>query len=175
MTWSRGPSATATRPDAFARLRDYRARPTHLLMGLMTGTSADAVDAALVRFEGWGLESSHTLVAYQESVLEEPLRREILAIAAAASLPPERLMRLDAALGERYAAAVLELLASARFAPTDIDAIGCHGQTVRHLPRSVGGKGALTLQLGSAAVLAERTGIMVVSDFRPRDTAAGGE
>jgi len=156
-------------------LRDYRERTTHLVIGLMTGTSADAVDAALVRFDGGGLESTHTLVCYREGTLEEPLRREILAVAAAASLPPERLMRLDAALGERYAAAVLELLAEARVAPSEVDAIGCHGQTVRHLPRAPGGVGALTLQVGSAAVLAERTGISVVSDFRPRDTAAGGE
>jgi anhydro-N-acetylmuramic acid kinase len=170
-----GAAAPAALADAFARLRDYRERATHLLIGLMTGTSVDAVDAALVRFEGGGLESTHTLVCYRESALEEPLRREILAVAAAASLPPERLMRLDAALGERYAAAALELLAEAGIAPSEVDAIGCHGQTVRHLPRAPGGTGALTLQLGSAAVLAERTSISVVSDFRPRDTAAGGE
>ncbi len=161
--------------DALAGVRDYLTRPTHLLVGLMTGTSADAVDAALVRFHGFGLDSRHELVGYRESPLEAPLRREILEVAAAASLPPERLMRLHAALGERYAAAVLELLASAGVDPSQVDAIGCHGQTIRHLPRSAGGLGALTLQIGSAAVLAERTGIAVVSDFRSRDTAAGGE
>lgn len=176
-------SAPVAPSDALHGVRDYLARPTHLVVGLMTGTSADGVDAALVRFEGSGLDSAHTVVAYRESPLEDPLRAEILTLAAAETPALERLMRLDAALGERYAAAVLELLAEAGVDPADVDAIGCHGQTVRHLPRpgaggaaaADAGAGALTLQLGSAAILAERTGITVVSGFRQRDTAAGGE
>ena len=161
--------------DGLAGVRDYLTRPVHLVVGLMTGTSADAVDAALVRFTGPGLQTAHTLVRYRESPLEEALRREILDVAGAGTLAPERLMRLDAALGERYAAAVLELLADASVDPRAVSAIGCHGQTVRHLPRTTDGSGGLTLQLGSAAILAERTGITVVSGFRPRDIAAGGE
>ncbi|TMQ52079.1 MAG: hypothetical protein E6K72_09600, partial [Candidatus Eisenbacteria bacterium] len=87
--------------DALALLRGYRALNERLVVGLMTGTSADAVDAALVRMRGLGPETRHTLVAYRETPLEAPLRREILEVAAAATLSPERLMRLDAALGER--------------------------------------------------------------------------
>jgi anhydro-N-acetylmuramic acid kinase len=170
----RDPVAAAP-TDGLAGVRDYLNRPTHLVVGLMTGTSADAVDAALVRFTGSGLQTTHTLIRYRESTLEDPLRREILEVAGAGTLAPERLMRLDAALGERYAAAVLELLAEAGVDPLDVDAIGCHGQTVRHLPRAADGSGGLTLQLGSAALLAERTGISVVSNFRSRDVAAGGE
>lgn len=146
-----------------------------LVVGLMTGTSADAVDAALVRFEGDGLDVRHEVLAYRETPLDDATRREVLEVAAAATLAPERLMRLDAALGECYAAAVAELLAGAGVAADTVDAIGSHGQTVRHVPREANGGRALTLQLGSAAVLAERTGIAVVSDFRTRDTAAGGE
>ena len=175
MTPAPDPAALAAPTDALAGVRDYLTRPAHLVVGLMTGTSADAVDAALVRFTGNGLQTAHTLVRYRESPLEESLRREILEVAGAGTLAPERLMRLDAALGERYAAAVLELLAEAGVDPRDVDAIGCHGQTVRHLPRPSDGSGGLTLQLGSAAILAERTGITVVSNFRPRDIAAGGE
>ena len=160
--------------DALALLRGYRALNERLVVGLMTGTSADAVDAALVRMRGLGPETRHTLVAYRETPLEAPLRREILEVAAAATLSPERLMRLDAALGERYAAAVFELLAEAGTDPRAVAAIGSHGQTVRHVPRA-GDSPALTLQLGSAAILAERTGIAVVSNFRVRDAAAGGE
>lgn len=166
---------SAARGDALARIRDYRERDEHVVVGLMTGTSADAVDAALVRFEGTGLHSRHTLLRYRETPLEPALRREILDVAAAPAIPLERLMHLDAAIGERYAAAVFELLAEAGVANAAVDAIGSHGQTVRHLPRERGGGQAHTLQIGSAAILAERTGIAVVSGFRSRDTAAGGE
>lgn len=166
---------TAARGDGLEPVREYAARASRLVVGLMTGTSGDAVDAALVRFEGDGLEARHALLAWRESPLEPELRREVLDVAAAETLAPERLMRLDAALGERYAAAVLELLAAAGADPRAVSAVGSHGQTVRHVPRHDGGGQALTLQIGSAAVLAERTGIPVVSDFRARDTAAGGE
>jgi anhydro-N-acetylmuramic acid kinase len=165
----------ANPPDALGRIRSYRSRDRFLLAGLMTGTSADAVDAALVEVEGAGAERAPKVVSYRETPLAEPLRQEILEVAAAEQVSPERLMRLDAALGEAYAAAVLELLARAGVASADLDAIGMHGQTVRHVPRHVAGDRAFTLQLGSAAVVAERTGATVVSDFRSRDTAAGGE
>jgi anhydro-N-acetylmuramic acid kinase len=161
--------------DALRVVREYRQRGPHWIVGLMSGTSADGVDAALVRFEGFAEATESRLEAYRETPLEAPLRREILEVAAAETVPPERLMRLDAALGERYAAAVLELLAQAGRDPAGVDAVGLHGQTVRHLPRAEGSGQALSLQLGAAAVVAERTGITVVSDFRARDTAAGGE
>ena len=165
----------SSRHDALASVRGYTAREEHLIVGLMTGTSADAVDAVLVRFTGLGLDSRHVVLAYHESRLEPALRREVLEVAAAPELAPERLMRLDAALGERFAAAVLELLAEAKVDRSRVDAVGSHGQTVRHVPRHRGDGQALTLQLGSAALLAEHSGLTVVSDFRTRDTAAGGE
>lgn len=162
-------------PDALAKLRDYRAVPDRLVVGLMTGTSADAVDAALVRFRGAGIAATGDVVAYRERPFDDPLRREVLEVAGSEELPLERLMRLDAELGEAYAETVLELLRQAQVRTADVAAIGSHGQTVRHLPRAANGGRALTLQIGSASVLAERTGILVVSDFRTRDTAAGGE
>jgi anhydro-N-acetylmuramic acid kinase len=155
-------------------VRTYLGRPEHRIVGLMTGTSADAVDAALVRFRGHGLECTHEVLAYRESPLEPALRREVLALAGAAEVAPERILRLDLALGERYAAAVLELLAASGTNAEAVSVIACPGQTVRHVPRE-GGAGALTFQVGSAAVLAERTGIAVVSNLRVRDAAAGGE
>src|SRR5258705_10020302 len=135
--------------DALAGLRSYLARDPHLVVGLMTGTSADAVDAALVRFEGLGLESTHQITAYRETPLDDALRREVLAVARASSLEPERLMRLDAALGECYAAAVFELLAGARVEPGSGDAIGPPGRNVRHPPRGSRGPG-FPLPLGPA-------------------------
>ncbi|MCC6349666.1 MAG: anhydro-N-acetylmuramic acid kinase [Candidatus Eisenbacteria bacterium] len=161
--------------DALAGLRSYRTADEHLVIGLMTGTSADAVDAALVRFRGAGLAATGELVAYREQPFEDPLRREVLEVAGCEELPLERFMRLDAELGEAYARAVHALLRQAQIRAAEVAAVGSHGQTIRHLPRAANGGRALTLQVGSAAVLAERTGILVVSDFRTRDTAAGGE
>ena len=161
--------------DALLTVRNYLSSTEHLLVGLMTGTSADAVDAALVRFRGAGLAATHELVGWRESPLDPALRREVLAVASLERIEPERLMRLDAALGECYAAAVMQLLGEVGVPPGRVEAIGSHGQTVRHVPREAGGGEAFTLQIGSAAILAERTGITVVSNFRARDTAAGGE
>ena len=160
--------------DALSSVRDYRTKPERLVVGLMTGTSADAVDAVLVRLKGEGLAATHEVLAERESPLDDELRNEVLAVAAAKTLEPERLMRLDVRLGEVYAEAVHGIAEEANVKLSAICAIGSHGQTVRHLPRS-GAMRALTLQLGSASTLAERTGITVVSDFRKRDTAAGGE
>ena len=165
----------AARPDALRVVRDYPRRRDALVIGVMTGTSADAVDTALVRFEGAGAEARPRLIAYRETALDQALRREVLEVAAIASIEPERLMRLDLALGELYAASVLELLAVAAVDPLTVSAIGLHGQTIRHVPRAEGGGQAMSWQLGSAPVVAARTGMLVVSDFRGGDLAAGGE
>jgi anhydro-N-acetylmuramic acid kinase len=160
--------------DAWLRLRDYPERSEHWIVGLMSGTSADAVDAALVRFSGRGEDLRFELAAYQESPLGE-LRAEVHEVAGSETVSLERLMALDVALGQRYAAAVRALLDSAGIKTEKVDAIGCHGQTVRHRPRSESQALTLTLQIGSDAILAEETGLPVVSDFRSRDAAAGGQ
>ena len=160
--------------DALSSVREYRTKPERLVAGLMTGTSADAVDAVLVRLKGDGLAATHEVLAERELPLDEELRAEVLAVAAAKALEPERLMRLDVRLAEVYAEAVRTIAEEAGVKLAAICAIGSHGQTVRHIPR-MGTARALTLQLGSSHTLAERTGITVVSDFRKRDTAAGGE
>lgn len=160
--------------DALARVRDYDGRSTHLVAGLMSGTSADGVDAVLLRLEGRGDDPGHELLGWHTAPFDPAMRDEILAVAGAGELAPERLMRLDAALGEHHAAAALELFAAAGVSPGEVEAIGMHGQTVRHVPRQEGAE-AHSLQIGSAAIVAERTGVTVVSDFRRRDTAAGGE
>lgn len=161
--------------DGLKALREYRDKGEHVIAGLMTGTSADAIDVAIVRFKGTGLAATHEVLAVHEAPLGDALRRDVLEVAAAESLSLERLMRLDVALGHAYAEAVKATLAQAGMSAHKLAAIGSHGQTVRHLPRSENGGRALTLQTGSAAVLAEESGVMVVSDFRTRDTAAGGE
>lgn len=169
------PASAFEGPDALAKLRGYRNRATHRIVGLMSGTSADGIDAALVRFDTVGGRAQFTLEARHAAPFDASLHADVLDAAQATQVSPERLMRLDAALGEAYAVAVHALLAQAGVDAESIDAIGCHGQTVRHVPRHAGAGRAMSFQIGSADVLAERTGCMVVSGFRGRDTAAGGE
>ena len=136
-----------------------------LAVGLMSGTSLDGVSTALVRLtaDPPGAE----LVAFRQEPYGAAERGAI--IDAMARGTPRDLAFLHVALGERFAGAVLSLLADARVAPRDLSFIASHGQTVWHEP------GRATLQLGDAAVIAERIGVRVVSDFRARDVAAGGQ
>lgn len=140
-----------------------------LWIGLMSGTSADGVDAALV-----GLGESPReleLVHFCSSAFSDSLRERIHGLLAG-PVALRELLALDRELGERFAEAALALLRAAGIAPAAVAGIGSHGQTVAHYPDSdVAG----TLQLGSAAEIHARTGIPVISDFRRADLAAGGQ
>jgi anhydro-N-acetylmuramic acid kinase len=134
-----------------------------LAVGVMSGTSLDGISTALVR-----LNDDHaTLVAFRQEPYSAAERGAM--IDAMARGTPKDVAFLHVALGERFAGAVLALLAQARVAPKDLSFIASHGQTIWHEP------GRATFQLGDAAVLAERVGVRVVSDFRARDVAAGGQ
>ena len=136
-----------------------------LAVGVMSGTSLDGVSAALVRLTDDPLEAQ--LVAFHQEPYAASERGQIVdAIARGGS---KDLALLHVALGERFAAAILQLLAAARTSPNDLAFVASHGQTIWHEP------GRATLQLGDPAVIAERLGVRVVSDFRARDVAAGGQ
>ncbi len=138
-----------------------------LWLGLISGTSADGIDAALVRFAP-RLE----VLAARTFPWSDDLRTRLLALARSdAAIALEALGRLDAELGERFADAALALLREARVDPGQVAAIGSHGQTVCHRPD---GPHPFTLQLGDPNVIAGRTGIVTVADFRRADIAAGG-
>ena len=143
------------------------------IIGLMSGTSLDGIDAALVRFDGMNLDTlSWQVEAFTTTPLTDAQRRQIHdAIVAGGTAA---LCRLHADLGEWFATAVLELCASNGITCADVDLIGSHGQTIWHEPPDADRRGA-TLQLGCAATIAERTGIDVVNDFRTRDVAANGQ
>src|SRR3989442_12558067 len=130
----------------------------------MSGTSLDGVSTALVRLKDDPLDAQ--LVAFRQDPYTTPERGQI--IEAIARGGPKDLALLHVALGERFAGAVLQLLAQAKVAPRDVSFIASHGQTIWHEP------GRATLQLGDPAGVAERVGVRVVSDFRSRDGAAGG-
>ncbi|MBI5096985.1 MAG: anhydro-N-acetylmuramic acid kinase [Nitrospirae bacterium] len=148
------------------------------IIGLMSGTSHDGVDAALVEIthnpptpplEKGGIHIR--LLHHLHLPYRRPLRDEIR---QAFNGNTELICRLNFKLGEVSAGAVLSLLKAAGFRPNDIDAIASHGQTIYHISPQ-GRKSGSTLQIGEAAVIAERTGILTVSDFRTADIAAGGQ
>ena len=137
-----------------------------LYIGLMSGTSMDGIDAALVEFGGKSLKL-HTLV---HQPFPPQLRETLLALNQAGDNELHRAAQAANALSLGYAAIVQTLLAQTGTDAKDIAAIGCHGQTVRHQPQL-----GYTTQLINGALLAELSGISVVCDFRSRDIAAGGE
>jgi anhydro-N-acetylmuramic acid kinase len=164
--------ARAARP---ARSREPRAT---LVVGLMSGTSADGIEAALLALRGAPPDLGWKLRAHRSFPYEPALSARILEAAGGAAWSAAEFAALDAALGEVHAAAALELIADAGVAPSEVTAIGFHGQTIFHRgPREAATRatGGLTWQIGSAAVLAARTGIRVVHDFRSADVASGGE
>jgi anhydro-N-acetylmuramic acid kinase len=153
------------------RILDLLQKPEKLVLGLLSGTSADGIDVGLVRIKGHGLATAATVVAFRTVPYPARLRDQLLGLTR--GFVPD-LCRLNFVVGERFAEAALELLKGAGVAPRDVDLAGSHGQTVHHVPRRPG-EVASTLQIGEADVIAERLGIPVVSDFRKRDIAAGGE
>lgn len=144
-----------------------------LIIGLMTGTSLDGIDASLVEIEGDSVETLAWKVVTSVTVSFPPDRREAIH-GSIVSGTAETICRLDGEMGEWLAEAALEVCRAAGIESTDVDLIGSHGQTIWHSPPADGRRGS-TLQIGSAATIAERTGISVISDFRSRDVAAGGQ
>ncbi|BEP93570.1 anhydro-N-acetylmuramic acid kinase [Acidovorax sp. A79] len=141
-----------------------------LYIGLMSGTSLDGIDGVLADFSG-----PRMVVTHHASMAFAPeLRAELLALNTPGSNELHRAALAGNALSRAYAEVVHALLERSGQPASAIRALGAHGQTVRHRPQEFDGTG-YTLQLGSPAVLAERTGITVVADFRSRDVAAGGQ
>ena len=140
---------------------------TELYLGLISGTSADGIDVALMRFE-----PQTELIAARTYAYPSDLRERILALMHAESLPVDAFGALDIEIARCFAGAALELLQQAGVKPAEIRALGSHGQTVRHRPWS---SPAFTLQIGDPNTIAEICGITTVADFRRRDMAAGGQ
>lgn len=143
---------------------------TALFIGLMSGTSLDGVDGVLVDFSTTPL----TVRAHASGTLAPVLKAELLALNQPGANELHRAALAANALMRVYADVVRQLLSIASVPPSQITAIGAHGQTVRHQPQMHDATG-YTLQLANPALLAELTGIDVVADFRSRDVAAGGQ
>ena len=143
-----------------------------LFLGLISGTSADGIDAALVRFEGSGAALRCELVLGRTYRWNEATRAALIALGQGGEAPSlDEVGRLDALTGHHFAEAALRLLDEAGVGAAEIRAIGSHGQTIRHRPHA---DPPFTWQIGDGNVIAERSGIDTVADFRRRDVAAGG-
>jgi anhydro-N-acetylmuramic acid kinase len=140
------------------------------IVGLMSGTSADGIDAvvAKIRDAGHGLQAG--IVTHAHRPFNRALRERILRVSLHGTVA--EICELNFFLGELFAEAALLAIRKAKLTTRQIAAIGSHGQTIHHLPNA---RTPSTLQIGEAAVIAERTGITTVADFRVRDMAAGGQ
>ncbi|MDQ7056931.1 MAG: anhydro-N-acetylmuramic acid kinase [Ghiorsea sp.] len=140
-------------------------------VGLMSGTSLDGIDAAVVKLSGDDVD----LIYFETLTLEDKLKEPILRLNHPGFDEIDALGILDRALGLAFANAALKVVKKAGLTPEEITAIGSHGQTIRHRPQGIEHSLPFTLQIGDAATIAEKTGITVVSDFRKRDIAACGQ
>jgi anhydro-N-acetylmuramic acid kinase len=145
---------------------------TRWLIGLASGSSADGVDAALLEVEGLGLELRARLLQALHQPYGRELRELILKVGRAGPSEMRQLCLLHRLLGETFAAAARQVADRASFSLPRVQCIGCSGHTVWHDPE---GRFPSTLAVGMPAVVAERTGLTVISDFRARDLAAGGQ
>jgi anhydro-N-acetylmuramic acid kinase len=149
-----------------------------LIIGLMSGTSLDGIDAALVRVGGNGPRTRFKQLAFAEVPFPHGLRRMLLRNSAPDSSRVDEIARLNFLLGVLYAEAARKVAHDAGVPLRRISLIGSHGQTIHHLPRPrlmFGRRICATLQIGDPSVIATRTGIPTVGDFRIADVAAGGQ
>jgi anhydro-N-acetylmuramic acid kinase len=163
-------------PRFFSRFASA-SRP-HNVIGMMSGTSVDGVSVALAQITGFGKESRVKLKRYWEHPYPATLKKRVLALHAGIKPKHDSYLReiaeLNYLIGELFGDAVNATIRAARVSRAEVDLIGSHGQTVYHHSSQPGAL-RCTLQIGDGDVIAARSGITVVSDFRQRDLAFGGE
>ena len=149
-----------------------------LVLGMMSGTSADGIDLALARISGAPPNLKSKLLGHTSKKFPPALRTEILRVAEQQPISAGELSQLNFRLGELFAHAALSACRTFRVSPSRVTLIGSHGQTIFHQGRPIpyfGSPTASTLQIGEPSVIAARTGITTVGDFRPADIALGGQ
>ena len=151
-------------------------KPTKKVIGLMSGTSVDGVDAALVEIRGHGLETRVELLGFHSHPFEAEVRDRIFDLFQPETSRVDELCQMNFLIGEVFAEAGLAVIREAGLEPGEVDLIGSHGQTIYHLPPQAGVEYVpSTLQIGEPAVIAYRTGIPTIANFRVADLAAGGQ
>lgn len=169
------------------RLIEVTNKPQRVVIGLMSGTSVDAIDAVLVRISGVTPSATIEKIRFGSYAFPEDIRTRINTLFDKDKARIEEICHLDFVLGELFAAAANRVIAEAGMKNDHVDVIATAGQTIWHRPRPTSEESAAsvawvgkpvstrsTLAIGQAAVIAERTGILTVGDLRVRDVAAGG-
>jgi anhydro-N-acetylmuramic acid kinase len=160
------------------KLSRLQNKEKRLVAGLMSGTSVDGIDAGLVWIDHSRAKTRYQLIDFLTYPYPEKIRKNILEFSQPSFQNLDEVLRLDFILGECFAEAFLALLKKSRISPKKVDLIGSHGQTIRHLPKEVirdNHKVKATLQIGEPAVIAAKTGVVTIGDFRVGDVAVGGE
>ena len=159
-------------------LQGLRRKPSRIIIGLMSGTSADGITTALAEVAGTGETAKVRLQAYRTYPYPEKVRDQLFKLFAPGASTARDVCEMNFVVGECFADAVLRLMVDTRLSNGDVDAVGSHGQTVWHQPVAepvAGIPAASTLQIGEPAVISSRTGLPVVADFRKADMAVGGQ
>lgn len=144
-------------------------------VGLMSGTSLDGIDGALVKIQGVGVSTKLELLNFINERFPENIKEEISNCCLKEKSNVELICSLNFKLGYLFSQVVKKLCKDANFPQDKLDFIGCHGQTIYHIPRGNGEVAKSTLQIGEPAVITYETGVTVVSNFRTMDMAAGGQ
>ncbi len=153
-------------------------KPSRRIIGLMSGTSLDGLDVALCNISGSGESTSVTLEYFHTVEYTDDIKSEIRKVFAKKTIDFQHLALLNAWIGSLHAQMILDCLKRWGVAPSEVDAIASHGQTVMHAPKILHGQDKFpnaTLQIGDGDHIAVKTGIITLSDFRQKHIAAGGE
>ena len=147
-----------------------------IVIGLMSGTSVDGIDAAVVEITGNGLETEVDLIAFETFPFPSGVPQRVLALCQRDTGRVDDICEMNFYIGHLFAEAVNYILKKSGIRASDIDLIGSHGQTIHHLPKDANtSRYPSTLQIGEPAVIAHETGIPTIADFRVADMAAGGQ
>lgn len=157
--------------DPLEALLQLRRLETRRIAGVMSGTSADGIDVAIVEVRSSGVDAQIETLASGFHPYADELQQRLWALVDGTA---RDVCELNFLLGDAFAAAIAATAASAELELATLDLVGSHGQTARHQARGLPGVTPSTLQIGEAAVIAERTGLPVICDFRVADVAAGG-
>lgn len=159
-------------------LRSLSAKQERLVAGILSGTSVDGVDTVLLKIKGKGKSMIIKVIDFETFPIRKDLKKKIIDCASEKSTAAENICRLNFVIGNLFSGCILKLIKRNKFSSKDIDLIGSHGQTIYHFPFSkkiFGVDSKSTLQIGDPSVIANKTGITTVGDFRTADIAAGGD